>query len=208
MAGRRGGTLRRLAPGERRVTTECWPADVELIRACRSGDDKAWEKLILRYQRLVYSVPVAYRLPPADADEIFQRVSVKLFENLDRLRRTESLAPWLVVTARRECQAFLREARRAAPLENGSAAGSAEDPADVVRDLHRIECAHSLALALERLGHPCRALLHALYMEDPAPPYEEIARRLGRPVGSLGPTRMRCLEKLRKLYFRLGGREP
>ena len=82
------------------------------------------------------------------------------------------------------------------------------DPPDVAGRLHRVECQHALALALERLEDLCRRLIAALYVEDPRPSYDEIARRLGRPIGSLGPTRARCLEKLRKKYVEQGGPEP
>jgi len=190
------------------ATSKRWPADLALIRACRKGDPKAWETLILRYRRLVYSIPVAYRIPEAEADEIFQRVSVKLFENLGRLRNVEGLASWLAVTARRECQAYLRSSRKLSSLDESPAEVDVEDPPDVVHDLHLVECAHTLTLAMERLGEPCRGLLSALYVEDPAPSYQEISRRLDRPIGSLGPTRARCLEKLRKLYVEMGGRGP
>jgi RNA polymerase sigma factor (sigma-70 family) len=188
------------------ATSKRWQVDHALIRACRSGDPKSWETLIVRYRRLIYSIPVAYRIPAAEADEIFQRVSVKLFENLGKLRKAEGLASWLAVTARRECQAYQRSSRRLSSLDENPGQDIGEDPPDVVRDLHQVECAHTLTVAMDRLGEPCRGLLSALYMEDPAPSYEEISRRLDRPIGSLGPTRARCLEKLRKLYLDMGGK--
>ncbi len=180
--------------------------DAALVRACIDGDETAWESLVQRYRRLVYSIPVAYRLPPDQADEVFQRVAVKLLENLSRLRRVESLASWLATVARHECQALRREGARfvdddaEAILERTEA-----PPVDVAAALHAVECEHALQLALARVGEPCRGLLTALYLEDPAPPYSEIASRLGRPIGALGPTRSRCLAKLQKLYLQGGG---
>jgi DNA-directed RNA polymerase specialized sigma24 family protein len=93
-------------------------------------------------------------------------------------------------------------------LDESPAHDDVEDPPDVLRDLHLLECAHTLTLAMERLDEPCRGLLSALYVEDPVPSYQEISRRLDRPVGSLGPTRARCLDKLRKVYVEMGGRCP
>ena len=182
--------------------------DASLVRACRMGDESAWRELIRRYRRLIYSIPVAYRLPHAEADEIFQSVTIKLYENLAKLRKVESLASWLAVTARRECVASLRSGRRFAAIEDSHADGSQQDAHDVTQELHQVECEHMLALAFEQMDEACRALLGALYLEEPTPSYDEIARRLSRPVGSLGPTRGRCLEKLRKIYVHLGGDEP
>jgi RNA polymerase sigma factor (sigma-70 family) len=182
------------------------PDDAALVRACLAGDDAAWEAVIRRYRRLIYSIPVAYRLPPDLADEIFQRVAVKLLEHLPRLRRVESLASWLATVARHECQALRREGSRFADGDAETVLAQAEAPSpDLAAALGAIEREHALALALERIGEPCRGLLSALYLEEPAPSYQEIASRLGRPVGSLGPTRSRCLAKLQKLYLAGGG---
>jgi len=182
--------------------------DAALVRACRTGETAAWEALIRRYRRLIYSIPVAYRLRPEDADEVFQRVAVKLFERLDQIRREESVAAWLMATTRRECQQLRVQSQRWAPIAERVEEDLAEDPPDVVHALDTVRAEHALVLAFERLDEPCRKLLGALYLEDPAPSYDDLSRRLGRPVGSLGPTRARCLGKLRALYVRGGGQEP
>jgi len=182
-----------------------WPNDGALVEACLRGERSAWDALIERYRRLIYSVPVAYGISSDDADDIFQRVAVLLIENLHRIRRVESLPAWLLTTARRECQAFLRGERRWRPMDDLESFEPTEDPPDVAGRLHEVRCEHALALALERLEETCKALLTALYLEDPTPTYDEISRRLVRPVGSLGPTRARCLKRLRKLYRGLGG---
>ena len=189
-----------MAPGQ------TYKDDGSLVRACRRGDSAAWETLIRRYQRLIYSVPVAYRIPAEHADEVFQRVAVKLFEKLDQLKRAESLPAWLMTTTRRECQAFVASQRRWVTEEQ--APDPAEEPPDVARALDAVRSEHVLALALERLDETCRRLLGALYLEDSSPSYQQISERLGRPVGSLGPTRTRCLNKLRKLFLELGGEKP
>ena len=183
--------------------------DDALIRACRAGDEQAWKLIVERYRRLIHSVPVvACRLPEADAEEIFQRVVVKLFENIGRLKSSGSLPAWLIAVTRNECRRYVRLARRwTDPVDENEPHGPRDDPPDVVGALHVIDCEHRLALAFERLDGPSRTLLSALYLEDPAPSYAEIASRLGRPIGSLGPTRSRCLKKLRRIYLELGGRE-
>jgi RNA polymerase sigma factor (sigma-70 family) len=183
--------------------------DDALIRACRAGDEHAWKMLVERYRRLIHSVlVVAYRLPEPEAEEVFQRVVVKLFENIGRLKSSGSLPAWLITVTRNECRRYLRLARRwSQPNDENEPHEPQDDPPDVVGALHTIDCEHRLALAFERLDEPSRTLLSALYLEEPAPSYTEIAMRLGRPIGSLGPTRARCLKKLRRIYLELGGRE-
>lgn len=180
--------------------------DAALVKACRGGDASAWETLIRRYQRLIYSVPVAHRMRPEQADEIFQRVAVKLFEKLDQLKRSESLPAWLMTTARRECQAYRTKERRWVSEEE--APTPTEEAPDMAAALDAVRSEDVLARAFEELDGPCRRLLAALYLEEPAPSYQQIAERLGRPVGSLGPTRARCLAKLRKIFLRFGGEGP
>lgn len=178
--------------------------DGALLAACRSGDAPSWERLIRRYRRLIYSVPAAYRLPVEQADEVFQRVTVKLFEHAGRLRSAETLPAWLLVTTRRACRELSRKEKRYESFEDEDADRLPAEAPDVAERLDAVAREHAVALALERLASPCRELLTALYVEDPAPPYDEIARRLGRPIGSLGPTRARCLEKLKTLYLEAG----
>ena len=164
------------------------PADERLIRDCCKGDERSWKTLVDRYRRLIFSVPVgAYRMPEAEAEEIFQSVVVKLYENIHRLRKSRSLSAWLVVVTRNECRRFKRTARRWTPFDERNVPSSCDDPPDVVRALHLVECEHHLALAFEKLDQESRRLLSALYLEEPSPHYAEIGRRLGRPVGSLGP---------------------
>ena len=180
--------------------------DGDLVRRCLEGHAEAWEALIRRYRRLIYSMPAAYRISGDEADEIFQSVAVKLFQNLGSLRSTDSLASWIAVTARRECQAARRGEARFTDLDSHVAAGNEprDEAPDVLQAIEEIEAEHTVALALERLGEPCRSLLTALYVEDPPPSYEELGRRLGRPIGSLGPTRARCLKKLKELVIAAG----
>jgi len=179
-------------------------SDNELIGRCLRRDEAAWRELIQRYRRLIYSIPVAYR--QTDPDEIFQAVAVKLFRNLGKLKKRESLGAWLTITARRECLAAKKRQQRSQSIEEHPEIEFAEDPPDVAQAIHDLECEHTLLSALEKLDTLCQALLRALYIEDPTPPYKEVADRLERPIGSLGPTRGRCLGKLREHYEELGGK--
>jgi len=178
--------------------------DASLIRDCRNGDEGAWEELIARYRRLIYSIPVAaYRMASSDADEVFQSVVVTMLENLDRLRSAGNLRAWLLTVTRNECKNRLRRIRRFPHVEEQEADALTQDPPDVIEGLHRVDREHRLARALELLDPRSREFLTAFYLEEPRPSYAGIACRLGRPIGSLGPTRARCLEKLRRIYLQL-----
>lgn len=124
-----------------------------------------------------------------------QTVFAALATNLSRLRDPRAIAAWLARSARRESWRVRKERARAA--------GLAPDPpalaADADAELLRVEEHHALRAALDELGGRCRELIRELYFRSPAPGYEEIAARLGVPIGSIGPTRRRCLEKLAEL---------
>jgi len=182
------------------------PSDEELVERCLGNDEGAWRELIVRYRRLIYSIPVAYRLP--DADDVFQTVAVKLFQNLDKMKKRGSLAAWIATTTRRECIAAKKKTQRSVSLDDQPTNEPSEDPPDFAQGLFDLECEHMLHLALGRLDALCQTLLRAFYLEDPVPSYKEVADRTGRPIGSLGPTRGRCLEKLREHYLNLGGEIP
>lgn len=179
-----------------------WEEDRELVRRCLAGDESAWAQLVGRYERLVYSVARACGLLNQDADDVHQVVWERLIEHLAGLRRTEGLASWLTVTTRREAVRWATRRRREQALDEETLGLEPDGEESLEGTILRIEREHGVAIALERLGEPCRSLLEALYFEDPAPSYEELGARLGRPVGSLGPTRARCLEKLRRLVVR------
>ena len=178
------------------------------MEACRRGESDDWATLIRRYRRLIYSIPSAYRLPSEAADDIFQQVALMLFEKLDSLRDPERIGAWLAISTRRACWAWSRQDRRTDGFEDGEEERLPDEPPDVAGGLHRVECEHALQLSLVKLGEPCQGLLSALYVEDPRPSYEELSRRLDRPIGSLGPTRARCLKKLERIYRQAGGPEP
>lgn len=178
-------------------------SDTDLITACRAGNEAAWSTLVQRYQRLVYAIPRRSGLDEDDAAEIFQRTFVKLVEHLDRITQTDRLAAWIVTTAKRETWRYSKLARRTEPLPNMSDDG--DEPVDIVDEgplpgetLAALEQQQVIRRALAGLDERCRKLLTLLYYTQETPSYTVIASTLEMSEGSIGPTRARCLQKLRK----------
>ena len=171
-------------------------SDGVLLARCRTGDDAAWHELVERYQRLVFSVALRDGLDAEDAADVTQTTFVALLDSITQLRSDERLASWLVTVARRT--AWRTRRRREREI------GVAEPPpvADE-RDWEQVAALHE---GLARLGGPCRDLLAALYFDPTEPSYQEIAHRLGRAIGSIGPMRARCLQRLRALIEDGGSR--
>jgi len=179
--------------------------DRALVAACLEGDHAAWEALIRRYQRLIYSIPIKARISQEDAADIFQSVCLKLYEKLNTIRDGERVSSWLITTTSRECwRISARNRREAIPSgsddENGS--NLIEIPATgLLADEERevLERQHQLRHAVEALPDRCRELISMLFYHENELSYVDIAGRMKMPVPSIGPTRARCLEKLRKL---------
>lgn len=188
-------------------------SDADLIEACRHGSPRAWEHLVLRFERLIYTVPRRAGLSADEAADVFQTVFLRLHEHLDKLVQPDRVHAWLVTTARRETLRRLHERRRTVPLAAPDAGGDGDDrrsevelvDPDPLPDqlLDELQQRHRVRTALAALAEPCRSLLDLLYSRDEPPQYAEIAARLGLAVGSIGPTRARCLAKLRDLMARL-----
>jgi RNA polymerase sigma factor (sigma-70 family) len=196
---------RRAAPTARAPES---PPDAELVARCVAGDDAAWRTLVTRYERLVYTIPYRMGLDPADADEVFQITFTRLAERIGDLREPGRVRAWLVTTARR-MTINLAGRRREVPAEIPA---SLTDPAELPSDeLARLQDQHLVRAALARLGDRCRELLTLLYYAEggagpeggPDGSYKAVARELGIPMGSIGPTRMRCLKKLLLEFRRL-----
>jgi len=175
--------------------------NTELIEACLKGNSRAWEALLVRYQGLIYSIPLRYGLPVHDADDIFQNVSLLLLENLERLRDRRQLGAWLATTTRRECWRLLYRQRQDAGsryLDEQIPGGQRSDDAFLEQERQSV-----IRSAVDLLGGSCRHLLMLLFYTEPRPSYAEIARTLGLPEGSIGPTRARCLEKLIRILDKM-----
>ena len=177
-------------------------SDLQLVLACRRGDQLAWEKLIRRYQRLIYAVPVRAGLDEDHAAEIFQDVFMTLFQKLNDIEQPEKLQAWLVTTARRKTlhaisKAQVRQQSHVNTDEPSSLATSIRDEAPLPDEqLLILEEQHRVRTALASLDERCRMLLEMLFYLAEPPSYADIAAALGIPEGSIGPTRARCLAKL------------
>jgi len=168
----------------------------ELVREARDGDESAWSALVDRFEGLVWATTRAHRLPQPAAADVTQTTWLRLVENLDRIKDPERLGAWLATTARRECLRHIRLRSRELQVEDDSLF---EAPTHESLDTRMIDRERYDALwrAFARLGERCQALLRLLSAPDP-PSYEEIGAALGMPIGAIGPTRSRCLEKLRR----------
>lgn len=180
-------------------------SDLQLVLACRRGDQLAWERLIRRYQRLIYAIPLRAGLDEDHAAEIFQDVFTTLFQKLNDIEHPEKLQAWLVTTTRRKT---LHEISKGQVLRQ-SHLNTDETPhvATLIRDeaplpddqLLILEEQHRIRMALASLDERCRTLLELLFYQAEPPSYADIANCLGVPEGSIGPTRARCLAKLLRL---------
>lgn len=167
--------------------------DDRLLERCRRGDREAWSELVHRYHRLVRSIAISYGLRNDDVDEVVQVVFAILVKQLDRFRAETRLAPWLGSVTRRHVWRVLEHRRRELVVED---AGSGRSHRDVDDTVERHAEQEWLRAGLSMLPARCRTLLEALYLRGERP-YTEVADELGIPVGSIGPTRARCLERLR-----------
>jgi RNA polymerase sigma factor (sigma-70 family) len=179
------------------------PADSELIQACLNGDSNAWETLVNRYKRLIYSIPFKWGLPREDAMEVFQSVWLDCFQELHLLRDVDRLQAWLVRIAVRKCYRY-REKHRAEPaeVEIMETDKSTDDPSEEL--IRRLDQEQMIRIGIEQLTERCQQVVRALFFEDPYPSYATIAQRLGLSPNSIGFTRDRCLERLGKLLEDLG----
>lgn len=173
------------------------PEHAELVVSAAAGDQQAWDQLVDRFAGLVWHVARGHRLGDADAADVVQTVWLRLVESLPRLREPAAVGGWLATTTRHECLRVLRASARevaddtAAMLDLPSREASPEAVLELAEDQHLVR------RALDRLSERCRTLLRALaYSPDDS--YADVSASLGVPVGSIGPTRSRCLQQLRR----------
>lgn len=168
--------------------------DPRLIARCLDGDETAWVDLVGRYDRLVFAVGRRAGLSQEDAEDVFQVVFTTLYRRLDGLRDQERLAAWLITTTRREAIRVRRHARPHDELADELPATDAPTEQVVEREL----MSQTVREAMAALDDRCASLLRALFL-DTEQAYAAIAARFGIAVGSIGPTRARCLAKLKTL---------
>jgi RNA polymerase sigma factor (sigma-70 family) len=169
-------------------------SDAELMRRCAEGDDRAWREIVDRHAALVFSIAKRAGLDRDEREDAFQTVMTILVREVPRFRDGQSLVKWLITTTQRESWRRARRANRTPTPIAGETSTNSHDP-------ERLEREHAVRLAFARLGERCQSLLRALVTEPGAPSYEQVANRLGMPIGSLGPTRARCLDRLREILL-------
>jgi len=171
----------------------------DLVMRARNGEKQAWDLIVGRYAPLLWSICRRYRLGGADADDVGQSVWLRLLEQLDRIRDPAALPGWLATTTQRECGRVLRAARKLHALGHPQDAGRIPDEQTgaVEHELLLAERNAALREAFMRLPPSCQRLI-AMLIQDPPVPYAKISAELGIPVGTIGPTRRRYLEKLRR----------
>jgi len=175
------------------------PAVTDLVARARNGDKQAWDALVERYAPLIWSICRRHQLRTTDADDISQSVWLRLVNRLDRIREPAALPGWLATTTRRECRRVVRTARGSRPVDYALDVENLPDELARTADQEVLEAERHAALrqAFSDLDPFSRQLV-ALLVQDPPVPYAEISARLGIAVGSIGPYRGRCLEKLRR----------
>ena len=167
-----------------------------LVRAAREGHQDAWNAIVDRFLPLVGAIIRRHRLSEADGDDVSQTVWLRLVEHLDELREPDALPGWIRTTARNECLRVLRHQTRQVPTEADRMPIASVPAVDDARLLARERDAE-LWQAFATLTDRCQTLLRLLAVE-PAPSYDEVGAVLDMAVGSIGPTRGRCLDTLRR----------
>lgn len=181
-------------------------SDADLLLNCQRGDSSAWETLVKRFQRLIFTIPRRAGLDEDLSAEVFQDVFTTLFEKINEIERPEKLKAWLVTTARRKTWRIINR-ERIFQRATSNAEDAERDEFENISDttllpdevLIRLEEQHHVRTAVAALDERCRKLLTMLFYQEEPPPYAQIAAATGVPEGSIGPTRARCLQKLLKL---------
>jgi len=170
--------------------------DAHIVMAAARGDEASWQQLVDRYSSLLWAVARAHHLSGNDAADVVQTTWLRLIEHLPNIKNPDGIGAWLATTARRECLRTLRRAARCHPSDELDVRVDEEVAGADVR-LLRDERDAALWNAFKRLPRRDQALLRML-TADPTPSYEQIAAALGVAIGSIGPTRARALERLRR----------
>lgn len=180
----------------------------QLLRDVQARRPGAWQRLVERYERLVLAVPRDIGMSEADCDEVFQATWMALFEQIDLIRRPSSLGSWIITTAQRQCWRLRRRAHRQREQAGLEGAEGLPDPLpEPSEQAARLEGERLVREALDELRPRCRELLTRLFLAPPGESpegdsYAAISRELGMPVGSIGPTRLRCLQELARILGR------
>jgi len=171
----------------------------ELVRRAAAGDHDSWERLVDKFARLIWAITRDFKLGESDAADVAQTTWLRLLEHIDRIEYPERVGSWLAATARNECLRSLAARKRVVLAHDEiQLEGVAARQPDVDEGLLAAERAQVVREALTQLPRRWQQLLELL-ISDPPVPYAEISDRLDLPIGSIGPTRRRCLARLQVL---------
>ena len=171
-----------------------------LVRRAAEGHHWAWEKLVAQYSKLIWSMTRDFKLPETDAADVVQATWLRLLEHIDRIEHPDRIGSWLATTARHECLRHIAASKRVVLVQDNddTLVDAISNQPEVDERLLADERAQAVREALSSLPGRWQRLLEML-MSDPPVSYLKISDQLGLPVGSIGPTRGRCLERLREL---------
>jgi len=174
-----------------------------LVRALQNREEAAWQQFVEDYGRLILFAARKAGLDESDREEVFQNTCLAVYQSIQTLRDPKSLSSWVYVIAHRFALEQAERGRgRVAFGEFDPLVETIHDPAaeEVSAAVEKIDEVSRLGRVFTRLESRCRRLLDALYLEEPRPSYEMISARESMPIGSIGPTRARCLKKLEELF--------
>ena len=175
-----------------------------LVRRAAQGERRAWERLVDQYARLIWAITRDFKLGESDAADVSQATWLRLLEHINRIEHPDRVGSWLAATARNECLRSLAARKKVVLADDDVTLDSAAVHApEVDARLLAAERAQVVREALSRLPQKWQQMLELL-MSDPPVSYAEISDQLGLPVGSIGPTRKRCLAKLNELLHSSG----
>jgi len=178
--------------------------DTRLVKECLKGDEEAWSALIEKYKALIYSIPVKYGLPPHEAADVFQATCMELLTRLPELREPRALPKWLMQVAHHQCYRWKQQQQRIVSRDADAHTPEPAIPAIADSLVQQTQEEQMLREALASLTPQCRRLVELLFLETPPRPYAEVAAELGLALGSIGFTRQKCSERLRRSLDELG----
>ena len=193
------------APGKARTELTNQFSDSHLVQECLKGNESGWSALIGKYKNLIFSIPIRYGFSEEDSADIFQAVCMDLLTELPRLREPNALAGWLIQVSRNKCF-HRKQAQGRYKVQEIDDTNSYASPAEPEGLVTQVEQEQVLREALLDLSPRCRQLVHMLFFEMPARPYQQVASELELAAGSIGFIRRRCLDKLRRRLEELGFR--
>ncbi len=189
--------------GASKKSPDAWD-DGRLVKECVSGNEEAWSLLIEKYKALIFSIPVKYGLPPHEAADVFQSTCIELLTRLPQLREPRALPKWLMQVAHHQCYRWKRQQRRVVSRDAEPDLPVPETPAIAESLVQQTQEEQMLREAMAFLTPQCRRLVELLFFEVPPRPYSDVAAELGLAVGSIGFTRQKCIERLRRHLDELG----